>query len=376
MSARDLVAHLAAFARALRAHDVPVRLSDEIDAAEALTLIDLGDRAEVREALLAALKIEPRFRAVFDELFQSMWRADAAPAPSRAPQRAPDAPRYPRTPRWSFDGRRVRLDLPEDVRIPQGDTPAFSPVARYRGTPPAVPDDTELRQMTRMLERLARRLATRRSRRLVPVRARGTADLRRTFRRTAARGGALLPLARRDRLVEHPRLVVLCDTSGSMDAHGRFLLGFMLSLKRIVRRTEVFAFNTALTRLPMRLAVADVTRAVDTLVAQVPDWSGGTRIGDSLAAFVADHLKQLVDRRTVVMIVSDGLDTGDVEVLARAMRVIHARARRVVWLNPLSADPHYRPAAAGMDAALPFVDDFLPAHDLASLERVLSLVAA
>jgi hypothetical protein len=191
-----------------------------------------------------------------------------------------------------------------------------------------------------------------------------------------ASGGELLSFARRARAVEAPRLVVLCDTSGSMDAHARFLLAFVLSLRRAARGAEVFAFNTELVRLTPFLVPGRLGPALDRIAAAVPDWAGGTRIGVSLARFVAEHLAPLVDARTVVLILSDGLDRGEPEQLAAAMRAIQARARKVIWLNPLLGDPRYAPTARGMAAALPFVDEFLPAHDLASLERLLPHLSA
>ena len=171
-----------------------------------------------------------------------------------------------------------------------------------------------------------------------------------------------------------PRLVFLCDTSGSMDPHTRFLLAFALALQRVAPRTEVFAFNTALVRLTPWVTPARIALTLERLAAAVPDWSGGTRIGECLADF-ADRAGA-VDSRTMVVILSDGLDRGDTARLRAAMRRIQARARKVIWLNPLLGDPRYRPEAQGMQAALPFVDHFAAAHDVASLERLLPELVA
>lgn len=230
--------------------------------------------------------------------------------------------------------------------------------------------------MERLLERFAVRLATRRSRRLVPTRGRGRVDPRRSFRAAVATDGEFLRLARRMRAIEEPRLVVLCDTSGSMDPHTRFLLSFLLAVKKAARRTEIFAFNTALHRLTPWISPARIGSTLARIAAEVPDWSGGTRIGESFSDFVEHYLDEVVDSRTVVVIVSDGLDRGDTAALAGAMRAIRSRARRVIWLNPLLGDPRYEPTAGGMAAALPFVDVFAPAHNLESLERLLPLLSA
>ncbi len=201
-------------------------------------------------------------------------------------------------------------------------------------------------------------------------------DPRRSFRDAVGTDGEFLRLARRARKVEEPRLVVLCDTSGSMDPHTRFLLAFLLALKKAARRTELFAFNTSLVRLTPWISADKLGSTLERLSAGVPGWSGGTKIGESLAEFVSRYRDEMVGPRTVVVIVSDGLDRGDTAVLARAMRAIRARARRVIWLNPLLGDPRYEPTARGMEAALPFLDVFAPAHNLESLERLLPLVAA
>ena len=159
-----------------------------------------------------------------------------------------------------------------------------------------------------------------------------------------------------------------------MSPHTRFLLVFALALKRVAPRTEIFAINTALTRLTPWVTPAKVVPTLERLAAGIPDWGGGTRIGECLADFA--ERPGAVDSRTVVVILSDGLDRGDTARLRAAMRKIKARARKVIWLNPLLRDPRYRPEAQGMEAALPFVDHFAPAHDAASLERLLPELVA
>jgi uncharacterized protein with von Willebrand factor type A (vWA) domain len=355
-------------------------LSDEADGLAALTLVDLGDRREVRLALRSALKIRPRDAAVFEELFAALWSAEeepqpASPRPPRHSIKGPSVPRARALPPGRPDGAGESPPAPG-----AGDEPGYSPdaVLRRKSFEDWTPDD--LQEMERLVGRLAVRLATRPSRRRVPVRGRGEPDLRRSFRRMIAHGGEPLTLARRARRIEQPRLVTLCDTSGSMDPHTRFLLTFVLALRRVVRSeraSEVFAFNTALVRLtPSLRTPGQIARTLSLLAAAVPDWSGGTKIGECLDAFVKYYLDELVNGQTVVLIVSDGLDRGDVEPLAAAMRALRARARRVLWLNPLAGDPRYEPTARAMAAALPYVDRLLPAHNLESLERLLPLLAA
>ena len=380
MADRDVVERLARFAGGLRERGVGVSVSDEIDAAAALLLVDLDDRDEVRFALRTALKVRRSDWDAFDEVFQCFWSAEDAPAEPAAPP--PDQPSRPRSarrvpvPEW----RRLQaIAPPADERgrdTTAGDLPGYSADVLLRRKPFDDWCADDLPAMERLLARAARRLRCRPGRRLVPVRTRGRVDLRRSFRRAVGTGGELLSPARRDRAVERPDVVLLCDTSGSMDPHTRFLLTFALSLKRVVRRCEVFAFNTSLTRLTRWLTPGKIGPTLERLAAGVPDWSGGTRIGASLDEFVTRHLDTLVSAKTVVVVLSDGLDLDRPAVLADAMRAIGEKARRVIWLNPLLGDPRYRPEARGMRAALPFVEHFVPAHNLESLERLLPLLAA
>ncbi|HEY4573021.1 MAG TPA: VWA domain-containing protein [Thermoanaerobaculia bacterium] len=373
----DLVLHLARFAGALRGRGVAVSLSDEADGLAALTLIDLGDRDEVRRALRTALKIRPRDVAAFEELFAALWSAREAGSSNPPLQ----APRIVNPARPKPGGRLPRREGEprSESAVAEGEEPGYSPEAVLRRKSFEDLSPADLVAMEHLLGRLALRLATRPSRRRVPVRGRGEADLRRSFRRALSHGGEFLSLARRARPIERPRLVVLCDTSGSMDPHTRFLLTFVLALKQVARRSEIFVFNTTLVRLTgslrmMRQGRIDLT--LQSLASEVPDWSGGTKIGECLAEFVDHYLDELVDGSTVVIILSDGLDRGDVGPLAGAMRAIRARARRVLWLNPLAGDARYEPTARAMAAAYPYVDRLLPAHNLESLERLIPLLAA
>jgi uncharacterized protein len=373
MSSMDLVAHVAVFSRALRERGVRASLSDEADAVAALVLSDLMDRNEVRSTLKIALKIRRRDAETFDELFALLWASgDAARRGREAKGSRRDGPLK------NFGGlpgaaaaetERQSLEGPSDVV-------GYSPEAMLRKKPFDECTERDLAQMERLLSRLALALATRKSRRLVPTRGRGRVDPRRSLRRAVATDGEILRLARRTRAIEEPRLVVLCDTSGSMDRHVRFLLAFLLSLKKAARRTELFAFNTSLVRLTPWVTPSKIAATLDRMSAGVPGWSGGTQIGACLAAFVERYLDEMVGASTVVVIVSDGLDRGDTGPLAAAMRAIHSRARRVVWLNPLLGDPRYEPTARGMAAALPYVDVFAPAHNLESLEKLVPRLSA
>jgi uncharacterized protein len=375
-ASHDLVTHLAGFCGALRGAGLRVGLADEVVGAAGLTLIDLGDREDLRRAFLATLRIRPTDRPTFDALFAEWWRSGR-----RAGRTSRQRPPVPEA--------TVRSDRPGGAPPPgaasttePGAAPSdahgvgYSPLALLRRKPFEAWTERDLSMLDRVMARLVGQLATRRSRRLAPTRGRGLVDMRRSLRRMLATGGEPIVLAKRARPIERPRVVLLCDTSGSMDPHTKFLLAFALSLRRFVRRLHVFAFNTELTPITPWLSRRALSRTLARLARQVPDWSGGTRIGECFTAFVRQHMPWIVDSDTVVVILSDGLDRGDPRTLERAMAAIQRAARSVIWLNPLMGDPRYTPTARGMAAALPHVDHLAPAHNLESLERMVPLLTA
>ena len=168
------------------------------------------------------------------------------------------------------------------------------------------------------------------------------------------------------------KLVLLCDVSKSMDLYSRFLIQFIYAFQSVYRRIETFVFSTALHRITEILRSEELYSALDQLSGTVPEWSGGTKIGSSLEQFVSQHGLKLVDSQTVVLIISDGWDTGDVDLLENSMRFLNKQARNVIWLNPLKGSSGYEPTTRGMLAALPFIDIFASAHNLNSLRKLVS----
>jgi uncharacterized protein with von Willebrand factor type A (vWA) domain len=228
----------------------------------------------------------------------------------------------------------------------------------------------ELDAIARAMAELRLGVAQRRSRRLVAARRGDRLDLPRIVRHAARRAGAVLALLRRRaKLVRRP-LVVLADISGSMELYARLLLQFLHGVTQRHARTESFVFGTRLTRITSQLQVRRVDAALDHAARGIVDFAGGTRIGECLHAFERGHARRALGGGAVVLIISDGWDTGDPARLAEAMRRIAARAYRVMWLNPLAGRAGYAPEARGMAAALPYIDDFLPLHDLRSLHEL------
>jgi uncharacterized protein with von Willebrand factor type A (vWA) domain len=156
-----------------------------------------------------------------------------------------------------------------------------------------------------------------------------------------------------------------------MDLYSRFLLQLLYAFKRGFRQIETFIFSTTLQKISDELDEADIEKSLQKISENVPQWAGGTKIGESLRCFLKEYASKCLDRKTVVLIVSDGWDTGDLSLLENAMRQIYRKAGRVIWLNPLAGNPAYSPASLGMEIALPFTDVFAPIHNLASMKAIL-----
>ena len=362
------------FAAALRRHGVPVTPEHVTDGVRALEHLDLADRDEVRTGLRAVFAGRPEDFTIFDRVFDAFWRvateADRvaeALAPPALPEHAP--PGLERAGRetlaleaWQDDGDGDAGDEPVGV-------PAASELEALAARDFSTFSPDQLEEVLRVTLKIARRLARRISRRRRPSARRGRIDLRRTLRANLTRG-ELIDLRYRRRKRKKVRLVLLCDVSGSMDLYSRFLLQFLFAVQNVFRRVETFTFSTRLTRITDHLRSRSYRQVLRRL-GEVRDWSGGTRIGESLAEFNREW-GRVVDRRTIVIVLSDGWDTGDPEMLATELLRIKRRAARVIWLNPLLGNPSYEPLTRGMAAALPLLDDFAPAHNLAALRDLAS----
>jgi uncharacterized protein with von Willebrand factor type A (vWA) domain len=359
------------FARALRAAGLPIGVDQSESFAQALARVDPLDRRDVYLAARATLVFRREDLAVFDELFATFF---GGPRPARpTAQATPMAPRHDRreffrTALVAYMAERVdpaarEVEIPEHAR-------AASSLELLQRKDFAECTADELDAIARAMRELRLDVALRTSRRLVRARRGDRLDMPRIVRDAARRSGAVLALARRRRKLRRRPLVVLADISGSMELYSRILLQFLHGVTQRHARTETFVFGTRLTRITGQLQIRNVDAALDHAAREIVDFAGGTRIGDCLHAFERQHARRVLGRGAVVMIISDGWDTGEPARLAAEMRRLAERAHRIVWLNPLAGRPGYAPEARGMAAALAHIDDFLPIHDLASLHAL------
>src|SRR2546423_7918161 len=367
----DLQRNIIDFCRLLRQREMLVTPSEVIDAIRTADAVDLSDRQEFKTALRSVLTAKPEDIPLHDATFDEFWRSRM---PERVEERGDEGVA-------SQDPEAEGEELPQP-QVAEGDDadadddeegldmPLYSPVEvlASRDFSTFVPD--EMQDIARAIMVVARKLATRESRRYRSTQRGHAVDLRRTMRRNIKYGGTVVELAKKKRKIRKPKIVLICDVSRSMDTYSKFLLQFIYALQNPLGRVESFVFSTRLTRVTEYFRTSDIFSALDRIAREGPDWSGGTRIGESLRVFNTDWALRTVNKHTIVLIMSDGLDTGDASVLEHEMEQIQKRAARVIWLNPLLGNEDYRPLARGMSAALPHVNLFASAHNLASLQAL------
>lgn len=374
-----IVTRLLGFLRFLRGNGFQVGIREELDALRVAGRQDLLDARRLRWALRALLCSNRRDWERYEALFDAYWRRPNRRGAARA------AGATARSELTRGGGGAGRGEVREMEGAGEGEGRDASEDGRRGGASAREAlERTDFRFITepgamQALEALAERLARRMRRRLVRrrrIEARGRRlHLRRTLRKSLRYGGLPLDLVYRRRRRALPRLVLLLDVSRSMSLYSYLFLRFARGLLGAFGDAEVFVFHTRLVHVTEALQGRDLERVREKLAVLSLGWAGGTRIGEALQSFERDHGRRMLNRRCVVMIMSDGLDTGAPQRLAEALGRIRRRARAVLWLNPLLGREGYAPLAGGMQAALPLVDHFLPAHDLQSLMALEQVLA-
>ena len=360
---------LATLAALMRAGGVRLGTGELEASARALRAIDASQRGDVYLGLRAVLCSKHADYPVFDSAFSAVFGEPGDEAADRAVL----------PPGVDLVLPRVAAPPPEGVqpnKVGEAEVrpAAYSEVELLHDKDFAAYTDVERAQARAIIMRLARHMPMREARRTKPTRRRGVRpDLQATVRASLRYAGE--PLDRRWRAhVQGPRkLVLVCDVSGSMAPYARMLLQYLHAAVSTHRRVEAFVFGTRLTRITHELGLRDPDRALDRASAAVVDWSGGTRIGASIATLNRVHGRRL-GRGSVIVILSDGWDRGDPGLLATEMARLRRSAHRVIWLNPLKAAPDYEPLARGMAAALPHTDHFLAGNSLRSLAQLADLL--
>jgi uncharacterized protein with von Willebrand factor type A (vWA) domain len=372
-----LPANVMHFARLLRRAGLPVGTADMLAAQEAMGLVDIGEKAQVHAALRTTLVHRHEHQDLFEQAFRMFWRDPDAgrgaaganpdgrkpPPPERLP---PGARRLAEAFQATAEPRPPPPDRPEvDAALTVSDRERLQTMDfESMGAADIVAAKTEIRRLHLPLDE-------RRTRRLRPDPRGPHVDLRATTRASLRTGGEILTIARRRRQSRPPPLVVLCDISGSMARYAQILLHFLHAVANDRDRVHVFLFGTRLSNVTRALRHRDAEVAFQMVAHLVPDWSGGTRIGEAVEKFNRCWARRVLGQGAVVLLVTDGLDRAGCAGLPEGMERLHKSCARLVWLNPLLRWQGFQPRSQGIRAMLPHVDEFRPVHNLDSLRALI-----
>ncbi len=372
---RGVLANVLAFGRVLKDLEFKVGLSQLIDASRSLEFVDITCREDFYSVLRSNLISEKEDIPPFDRVFDCFWK-DFAPGEEPTETLEMSVPASEESREESDDSGGSLEDVvaqansQEEDRAREPDPfylPTYSPNDSLNEKDFSEMGIEESRAISRAILLIASKIATQVSRRKKRASKGDEIDPRSTMRKNIKFGGDIIEFVSRKRRIKKTRIVLLCDVSGSMDCYSRFLIQFMYGLQNELWGVETFVFSTSLTRITHLIRTKDIGNALERISNSVLGWSGGTNIGRSLFTFNREYAPRLVTHRTVVVLISDGWDRGDVGLMEQEMRNLKRRCQKIIWLNPLLASENYQPLCKGMQAALPYLDFFLSVHNVHSL---------
>lgn len=372
----QLLHNIVLFGRLLRRLGIDVNPGRLIDLVKALEYINVANRTDFYHTLRGLLVHRKDQLALFDRAFDLFWkkphtegfevdlfgplRRERPPEP-RVVHRALEETSDP-----SEQDNGTDEELQDLIEVVQ----TYSQREQLRTKDFGSLSEDEMESVRRFMSEIVWRVGRKHTRRF-KAGSSARLDLRRLMRSNLRYGGELLRLPTQKRKTKPRPLIIIADVSGSMQNYTRLLLHFVYGLvEGLSQKAEAFVFSTRLSRITRELHDRELDRALEQVAQTVPDWSGGTRIGDAIKLFNFRWARRVLSSSAIVILISDGWDRGDPELLAQEMGRLQRSCHRLVWLNPLLGSPRYEPLTRGMQAALPYVDDFLPVHNLASLEEL------
>ncbi|WP_420627190.1 vWA domain-containing protein [Candidatus Leptofilum sp.] len=377
MTNNYLLQNLILFGRLLRALGVDVNPGRMVDLVQALEHVNLASKPDFFYTARCLLVHNREDLPLFEQAFTLFWRSPREKISfNNFLKSQPDAPDEPMMipPALQAEPNGRNLAKGEDEASQQiiEVTQTYSVRERLRHKDFGDLTQAEIRDVKHFMAQMVWQLGLRRTRRQQPGRGQQL-DLRRSLRRNLRYGGELIEWPSRQPKFKPRPLIVIADISGSMERYTRLLLHFIYSLaKGLQQAVEAFVFSSHLTRITQQLRGKEIDRALAEVSREVTDWSGGTRIGESLKTFNFAWGRRVLGRGAVVLLISDGWDKGDPVLLKQEIGRLQRSCHRLVWLNPLLGLAKYEPLTRGMQAALPHIDDFLPVHNLASLEQLVT----
>ena len=368
----SLTESVVAFAQFVRTHGLNVGIQETQDALQAGALGVLSERSTFKHALKILFCNSPEEALLFDQLFTLYWDTNPIDMNTRKGEVNIQG---------SFNKKAnssvVMLGMgksEQQIEEEAKNVSGANAVERLKKTDLSLLTVMEASQLEEIARKFCKQMAARLRRRKKQSKTKGLIHMRRTIRKSIASGGEPIYLFRNQKKPKKQRLIVFLDISGSMDKYSFFLLRFIFALRDHFRQLEAFVFSTTLKRISKGMQ----SRQLDTVLKNIADnldhWSSGTRIGECLQQFNDQFGKRMLNGSPTVLILSDGLDTGDVQLLGTALHKMHTKSKRIIWLNPLKGMKDYQPLARGMQAALPSIDDFRSAHNLESLLELENLL--
>jgi uncharacterized protein len=364
----SLSANIVGFCRYLRQQNFSLSVEEEANALEALQFIHFQTRDIFRLALKATLCRSRSQIEQFDNLFTDYWKELQKAVDEKISTQSNPTLKKTR-PDSSFKSLQSWLNSNKSNK--EEKVAAYSNHENLSQKDfSAVPDD-DVNELLLTIQSIAKKLAAKANRRYERSSKNKFPDIRQTLRKNMRSGGELMQLSFRKPKRNRVKLVMLCDVSKSMDLYSSFLIQFMYAFQQVYSKTETFSFSTSLQRITQVIRKKNFEEAIESLNTANKGWGDGTQIGESLHRFVEDFAPSLLNKKTIVIILSDGWDSGNVSLLDSSMGYMRSKAKKIIWLNPLAGYEHYKPDTAAMKTAMPYVDVLASAHNADSLKKLV-----
>ncbi len=368
-----LSANLIAFCRHLRQNDFIIGLSEEQDALIAINLVNPFDSTENLELCLqATLCRTPYQLKKFPELYQNYWRELDRAVDSKTTEKEEEKAQPTKQSQKQPSLQALKSWLYGNKNKETLETATYSDGGFGNATEQVAFSTQEMKEVFQLVQKLVQKIANRRSRRYQTTKKKAILDIKKSIRKNIVRNGEIVDILYKKKKKDNIKVVLLCDVSRSMELYSRFFIQFMYAFHSLFPKVETFAFATALHHISKELNKTSINQSLQEVINKIPDWSGGTKIGASLQQFNDQFGHSYLTSKTLVIVLSDGWDTDEVDLVGENMKLIHRKAMKVLWLNPLAGSGDWQPEVRGMKAALPYVDALLPFHNVESLRSMVN----
>ena len=364
----SLSENVIAFCRFLRNYGFIIGLQEQALALEALSFINFEDKNNFKAALRTTLVKNVQNLQKFDRLFDDYWKELEKSVDSKIKDSEERKKKKQSQADATFNNLKSWINGNKSDE--QQELAAYSIGENLMEKDFSTIPQEDLEEVMQIIKEMSKSLAANTNRRHTKANNHKQFDLRNTIRKNLKRGGELIEIAYKKPKKNRLKLVLLCDVSKSMDLYSAFLIQFVYAFQSVYQNIETFVFSNSIHRITNELKNKTFDEAMRELSQQVIGWSGGTQIGLSFLDFNDNFSTQLLDKQTIVLILSDGWDTGEIEILIESMQNIQQKARKIIWLNPLAGNPNYTPTVQGMSAAMPFIDIFASVHNVESLKKI------